>query len=82
MVRLTSGQTIVNPGSVGLPAYADDLPVPHVMESGSPHTRYAIIECSAVCSVHIEYDWNAAAMKAPELGCDDWARGIATGHLL
>jgi predicted phosphodiesterase len=82
MVRLTSGQTIVNPGSVGLPAYADDLPVPHVMESDSPHARYAIIEGSAVCFVHVEYGWNDAAMKARELGREDWARGIATGRLV
>jgi len=37
MVRLTSGRTIVNPGSVGVPAYDDDAPVRHVMESFSPH---------------------------------------------
>jgi predicted phosphodiesterase len=30
---------IVNPGSVGLQAYQDDSPVPHVMETGSPHAR-------------------------------------------
>ena len=34
--------TIVNPGSVGLPACDDDNP-PHVMASGSPHARYAIL---------------------------------------
>jgi predicted phosphodiesterase len=82
MVRLTCCRTIVNPGSVGSPAFADDLPVPHVMESGSPHARYAIIEGSAVCFVHVEYGWNDAAMKARELGREDWARGIATGRLV
>jgi predicted phosphodiesterase len=30
------GRLIVNPGSVGLQAYADNAPVPHVMETGSP----------------------------------------------
>src|SRR6266404_234997 len=43
LVRLASGQTILNPGSVGLPAYSDDLPVPHVMETYSPHASYAIL---------------------------------------
>jgi predicted phosphodiesterase len=81
MVRLTSGQTIVNPGSVGLPAYNDDVPVRHVMESFSPHARYAIIEGSAVSFVHVEYDWNSAAIRARELGREDWARGIATGRM-
>lgn len=81
MVRLTSGQTIVNPGSVGVPAYDDAAPVRHVMESFSPHARYAIIEDSAVSFLHVEYDWATAAMKARELGREDWARGIATGRM-
>jgi predicted phosphodiesterase len=82
MVKLTSGQTIVNPGSVGLPAYDDDTPVRHVMESFSPHARYATIEGSAVSFHHVEYDWNTAAIKASELGREDWARGIATGRMV
>ena len=32
-----SGNLIVNPGSVGLPAYDDVSPEYHVMETGSPH---------------------------------------------
>jgi hypothetical protein len=35
---------IVNPGSVGCPAYADPTPPsPHVSETGSPHARYALL---------------------------------------
>jgi len=81
MATLASGRTIVNPGSVGLPAYDDDLPVPHVMESFSPHARYAVVDGSAVSFVRVEYDWEAAAAKARELGRDDWARGLATGRM-
>src|SRR6185437_10271724 len=40
----TSNRTIVNPGSVGLQAYFDDQPVHHLMETGSPRARYAIVE--------------------------------------
>jgi len=29
---------------VGLPAYSDDSPVRHLMETGSPMARYAIVE--------------------------------------
>lgn len=43
-VVLSTGQLIVNPGSVGLPAYSDDLPVAHAMENYSAHASYAIIE--------------------------------------
>ena len=27
---------VVNPGSVGMPAYTDDTPVPHAIETGAP----------------------------------------------
>jgi predicted phosphodiesterase len=81
LVTLDSGQTIVNPGSVGLPAYSDDAPVEHIVESGSPHARYATVEDSAVSFHLVEYDWNAAAKKATELGRKDWAGGLAAGRM-
>lgn len=34
---------MVNPGSVGLPAYTGDVPYHHVMEVGSPHAGYALL---------------------------------------
>jgi predicted phosphodiesterase len=43
-VMESRGRLIVNPGSVGLPAYSDDSPVRHLMETGSPMARYAIVE--------------------------------------
>ncbi len=33
------GVLVVNPGSVGMPAYTDDNPMPHAIESGTPHAR-------------------------------------------
>ncbi len=36
IVRLPDGRVIVNPGSVGLPAYDDEAPVPHHMQTGTP----------------------------------------------
>jgi hypothetical protein len=42
-VYVSSGKMIINPGSVGLQAYEDDIPYKHSMESGSPHARYSII---------------------------------------
>jgi predicted phosphodiesterase len=81
LVRLASGTTIINPGSVGLPAYDDDLPVHHVMESFSPHARYGVIEGKTISFHQVEYDWDAAAAKARELKRDDWARGLAAGRM-
>src|SRR5579884_3555039 len=42
-VWLPNGKLMVNPGSVGLPAYTMETPVPYAMESGSPHARYAVL---------------------------------------
>lgn len=81
LVRLASGTVIVNPGSVGLPAFDDALPVRHVMESFSPHARYAVIDGATISFHQVEYDWNAAAARARELKRDDWARGLAAGRM-
>lgn len=74
--------TIVNPGSVGLPAYDDDSP-PHAMASGSPHAKYALVwRAEAGWEVefrNVEYDWETVAAKAQENGREDWAGWLRTG---
>lgn len=83
VVRLPSGQLVVNPGSVGLPAYEDDRPYPHVMESGTPHARYAMLaETPGGWSaelITVEYPWREAAAVARRNGREDRARWIETG---
>lgn len=84
--RRRDGGLIVNPGSVGLPAYADDRPWPHVMEAGSPHARYAIAERGAdgrwsAEMISVDYDWEAAARLAYERGRPDWAVALRTGRM-
>jgi putative phosphoesterase len=77
------GVLIVNPGSVGLPAYEDDSPHPHRMETGSPHARYAVLTKTggnwSVELIAISYDWAAAAGSARRHGREDWARRLETG---
>jgi predicted phosphodiesterase len=46
VVPLPGGTLVINPGSVGLPAYDDVHPEYHVVETGSPHARYALLEKS------------------------------------
>ena len=76
------GITVVNPGSVGLPAYTDDDP-PHIMASGSPHARYALITRTEseweTELLTVEYDWSAAADMARKNGREDWAHWLTTG---
>lgn len=84
-LRLGDGRLLVNPGSVGLPAYHDDAPHPHVMSAGSPHARYALIDRSAagwlVTHRALVYDWDSAARLAADNGRPDWAQALATGRL-
>jgi len=85
LVSLPNGQMIVNPGSVGLPAYSDDAPVAHVMETYSPHACYAILTKTGagwdVSFERVAYDYEPASRCAASMGRNDWARAIATGRV-
>jgi len=75
-------RTLVNPGSVGLPAYDDDSP-PHIMASGSPHAKYCIVERTSsgwnTDFVSVEYNWQEASDMARQNGRDDWAEWLLSG---
>lgn len=83
-VALSTSQLIVNPGSVGLPAYEDDLPVVHKMENYSPHASYAILEKNTygwlVEQFRVPYYFEAAVEKALILQRYDWAGYLQTGR--
>ncbi len=86
MVALADGRLVVNPGSVGCPAYCDGrFDPPTRMEQGTPHARYAILsalrdgwraEFRAV-----PYDGRAMAERAADRGAHDWAEAILTGRV-
>jgi len=82
-VTLKSGQLIVNPGSVGLPAYTDDEPVSHYMENFSPHASYAVLEKSkagwTVQHIKVPYDFQQAAEEAKKRQREDWVHFLITG---
>jgi len=85
-VRLPDGRRVINPGSVGLQAYYDIHPVPHVVQTGSPEARYAIIERKgsddwSVDLRKVRYDHGAAADLARRNGRRDWAAALHTGTL-
>jgi predicted phosphodiesterase len=85
VAHLTSGQIIVNPGSVGIQAYQGHHPVPHVVEIGSPHARYAIAERAAdgwiTQLIAVPYDWQSAAAVAGGNSSPVWAHALRTGFL-
>ncbi len=84
VVALPNDRLVINPGSVGMPAYTEDQPYPYKMESGSPHARYAILAVDAGCwmveQVMLPYHWEAASRAAEANGRTDWAHWIASGR--
>ena len=76
---------LVNPGSVGLPAYSDDFPGKHYVENGSPHAKYCVVSRSSlgwtVEQISIPYDFTSAADTAKQNGREDWAYWIKTGRV-
>ncbi len=83
-VVAVGGRLVVNPGSVGLPAYNEEAPWPHVMEAGSPHARYVLLTRGAhgweIEQVLVPYPWKEAAARARRNGRPDWAEWIETGR--
>jgi predicted phosphodiesterase len=77
---------VVNPGSAGLPAYDDDHVHRHIVETGSPHARYARAErIDARWHVQLRsvpYDHEAAARRAEANGRPEWAHALRTGCAL
>lgn len=84
-VRAGDGTLIVNPGSVGVQAYDDEHPFPHVIENGSPDARYAIVE-------RVDGAWHASLLTVPYRhaevadlalanGRPDWEIALRTGFM-
>ena len=76
---------VVNPGSVGLQAYDDHQPWPHVIENGDAQARYALVEAHHngwhVFMRAVTYDSEAAAVQAQSHGRGDWADALRTGRV-
>ncbi len=84
-VELSTGQLIVNPGSVGLPAYSDDEPYPHSMQNYSARASYAVIEHDSLGLFNVEfykveYSVQDAIDAALKQNRKDWAHFLNTGR--
>ncbi|MFB2539745.1 MULTISPECIES: metallophosphoesterase family protein [unclassified Acinetobacter] len=84
-VQLSTGQYIINAGSVGYPAYFDNMPYYHQIENFSPMANYVVLEIFQniwkIRHHQVSYDWQAAAKKAKQNGRDDWAYNLTTGRV-
>ncbi len=86
LVRLANGSMVVNPGSVGGPAYEDTGPPAHVSESGSPYARYALLDEGpksgvTVSFIAVSYAFEEAARRTERNGRDEWAHALRTGFM-
>ena len=83
--RLPDGSLVVNPGSVGWPAFEDDSPYPHRVEAGSPEARFSTLERTAngwlVSHRSVAYDVERAAALAAHNSRPDIARALRTGRI-
>jgi len=84
-VRSGSGQLIVNPGSVGLPALETTYPCPLLVETGSPDARYAILEkrsgAWSAALISVPYGHLAMAALAEARHRPDWSCALRTGYM-
>lgn len=84
-IWLSNGKIILNPGSVGLPAYLGVGEHRFAMESMSPHAKYAIVTANGddinIEQVLCAYDWNAAAEIAKQNGNTDAAKFLLYGRM-
>ena len=84
-VMEVGGTLVVNPGSVGCPAYEDAEPAPHAVQNGAPEARWAVVERAgdgwAVELRETGYDTARMAAAARGSGREDWARAVETGWI-
>ncbi|HAD81484.1 MAG: hypothetical protein A2509_01880 [Candidatus Edwardsbacteria bacterium RIFOXYD12_FULL_50_11] len=84
-VRLDDETTIINPGSLGLQAYVEEGADGHMVETGSPHARYAVIDLEegkwALEFIALKYDWDKAARQAGKQNRPDWEKALSSGYL-
>lgn len=85
VIHLSNGKMIVNPGSVGLPAYLGNGEYRFAMESMTPHAKYAIITVDGakitVNQINCPYDWSAAAEAARKNGNENVAKFLLYGRM-
>ncbi len=87
MLRLADGRPVVNPGSVGLPAWADRRDPARTLraETGAADARYAILERTAAgwaaALIAVPYETAPMVALARAAGADDWVAALTTGRV-
>ncbi|HVV56176.1 MAG TPA: metallophosphoesterase family protein [Mucilaginibacter sp.] len=85
VVYLSNDKIILNPGSVGLPAYLGNGEHRFAMESNTPHAKYAVVHADGN-NINIEqvlctYNWHKASENARKNGNEKWAKYLLYGRM-
>ena len=85
VIYLSNDKIILNPGSVGLPAYLGSGEHRFAMESMTPHAKYAIVTADGdqigIEQVLCAYDWHQASESARKNGNEKWAQYLLRGRM-
>jgi predicted phosphodiesterase len=86
-VELSTGQIVINPGSVGLQAYTDEEPIIHSMQNYSSKASYATLQKTwqgkwDIAFHKVSYDVQSAVCAAKTQGREDWVHFLKTGRCL
>jgi len=85
VIYLSNDKIILNPGSVGLPAYLGNGEHRFAMESMTPHAKYGIVYTDGqsinIEQVHCAYDWHKASDAARKNGNEKWAQYLLYGRM-
>lgn len=87
VVRVDDTLTVVNPGSVGVQAYDEQIDgQTYYRDNGTPLASYAIVEERAstfhVALLRVPYDHTSAAAQAAANARPDWEHALRTGYAL
>ncbi|NVO29002.1 metallophosphoesterase family protein [Donghicola sp. C2-DW-16] len=80
---LPDGRVVLNPGSVGCPAYFDDTPVYHLVQTGTGAACYAVVQKGrhgwATAFRHVPYDPRRMIEMAKSADHPHWEPRLTSG---
>ncbi|WP_374965747.1 metallophosphoesterase family protein [Lysinibacillus sp. RS5] len=85
IVYLPNNKIIINPGSVGLPAYEEEEPFYYKIESGTPFANYTVVEKRndewIIEQLSVPYDTTEVIKQSEDQNRPDWARALKCGRV-
>lgn len=84
-VNISSGQVIINPGSVGIQAFESDYPNMHKIENNRPEASYVVLSINngefSLEPIRVSYDYKKACDDAIKNNRPDWVKKLMNGKI-